>query len=284
MKRTNYFFFWITLFFFTFIITATATNAEKMLQEKPIVIVTAGYNNARWYQRNLDSIFMQKYSNYKLLYTDDGSPDGTGKLVAEYIKQKGMEHKVELTCNPERLGNPLVNQYRMIHSCPDNAIIIIVDADDWLAHDQVLNYINKIYQEHDVWLTYGQYQEWPSGALGFNKPIPQHIIQNNLFRNQYYAFSHLRTHYAWLFKKIKLEDITIDGKFLAMSGDIAVMLPMTEMARDHFAFIADVLYIYNGANELSEHRISKQKQRDIDLWVRSRPPYKKAEWPNGLAR
>lgn len=271
----------LLLITFLFTLSSAATYAsvsQTIIQEKPIVVITASYKNARWYQRNLDSIFMQKYTNYTVLYTDDASPDDTGKLVEHYIKTKGMEHKVILTQNTERQG-ALANQYRMIHSCPDNAIIIIVDGDDWLPHDQVLAYINSVYQHHDVWLTYGQYQEWPSGTYGFNRPIPRQVIEKNTFRNQYNAFSHLRTYYAWLFKKIKIEDLMLDGKFLSMSGDIAVMLPMTEMARDHFAFISDILYIYNGANDINDHKVSKQTQRDIDLWVRSRPPYEKVERP-----
>lgn len=258
--------------------TAHAHDAAIKVEEKPICVITASYKNARWYQRNLDSIFAQKYTNYTLYYTDDASPDNTGELVAQYIQEKKMEHKVKLTRNTERQG-ALANQYRMIHACPDNAIILIVDGDDWLAHDHVFAYINSVYSQHDVWLTYGQYQEWPSGAYGFNRAIPKQVIEQNTLRNQYSAFSHLRTYYAWLFKKIKLEDLMIDGKFLAMSGDIAVMLPMTEMARDHFAFITDVLYIYNGANDINDHKVSKQTQRNIDLWVRSRPPYAKIERP-----
>ncbi len=267
-----------------FVVNHTSMYANALpinLQEKPIVIVTASYKNARWYQRNLDSIFMQKYTNYTLLYTDDASPDGTGELVAQYVKTKNMEHKILLTRNAERQG-ALANQYRMIHACPDNAIIVIVDGDDWLPHDQVLAYINAVYQQHDVWLTYGQYQEWPSGSRGFNRPIPKLVVEKNTFRNQYYAFSHLRTYYAWLFKKIKIEDLMLDGKFLSMSGDIAVMLPMTEMARNHFAFISDILYIYNGANDINDHKVSRQTQQDIDLWVRSRPPYAKTERPTDL--
>ena len=41
------------------------------------------YKNAKTmlYKRNLDSIFMQNYTNYKVIYIDDNSPDGTGQFV-----------------------------------------------------------------------------------------------------------------------------------------------------------------------------------------------------------
>ncbi len=46
------------------------------------------YNNvkSRLYLRNLDSIFMQEYSNYHVVYIDDASPDKTGDFVNKYIE------------------------------------------------------------------------------------------------------------------------------------------------------------------------------------------------------
>jgi glycosyltransferase involved in cell wall biosynthesis len=242
--------------------------------ERSIVAVVASYNNARWYKKNLDSIFSQKYSNYKVLYADDASPDGTGQLVADYVKGLGLGDKIVLVCNQIRFGNPLANHHHLITNyAADDDIVVIVDGDDWLAHDRVFAYLNNVYADSNVWMTYGQFGCYPSGAHGFNAPIPNYVVAHNSFRSHYNAFSHLRTYYAGLFKRIKLEDIMVDGKFLPMSGDIAVSLPTIEMARYHFKFIPDILYIYNETNELSEHRVSKELQRKVDLWVRSRPTY-----------
>jgi glycosyltransferase involved in cell wall biosynthesis len=58
------------------------------IAEKNIVIVTASYNNKDWYKQNLDSVFVQKYQNYRLIYIDDCPPDGTYELVKEYVEQK----------------------------------------------------------------------------------------------------------------------------------------------------------------------------------------------------
>lgn len=51
-------------------------------------IVVPSYNNykSRLYLRNLDSIFMQDYENYHVVYIDDASPDKTGEYVKKYIQ------------------------------------------------------------------------------------------------------------------------------------------------------------------------------------------------------
>lgn len=246
--------------------------------ERSIVIVTASYKNKDWYKQNLDSIFLQNYSNYRLIYIDDCSPDKTGNLVEQYIKEKGQEHRVTLIKNQKRLG-AVANQYKAIRSCHDNEIIIICDGDDFLATRNVLKYINNVYADNNIWLTYGQFIEWPTNIRGFCHPMPADIVRRNAFREYQDIPSHLRTFYAGLFKRIKLEDFMYEGEFLEMNADIAAMFPMIEMACDHHKFIPEILYIYNGANSINDHKVSKKMQRDLDLMIRARPRYAKVSSP-----
>jgi len=255
------------------------TNSADQNGERRIILVAAGYNNKDWYKGNLDSVFAQEYQNYHLVYTDDASIDGTADLVEAYVKEKGFESKVTLIRNKQRVGCPLANQHRTIDACDDRDIIVILDADDRLAHSKVLQYVNRVYSDSGVWLTYGQFIEHPSGVMGFCKDYPRNIVKRNAFREVGDIPSHMRTFYAGLFKQIKLEDLMLNGEFLTMSGDMAAMLPMIEMARDHYKFVPDVLYIYNAANSLSEHRVSKTLQREVDLLVRSRSRYDKISSP-----
>ncbi len=90
-----------------------ATNSANAA-DKSFVILTASYNNIKFYKRNLDSIFAQTYANWELIYIDDISTDGTGAAVKAYIKQKGFEHKVKFVANSEKCYC-LKNYYREIH-------------------------------------------------------------------------------------------------------------------------------------------------------------------------
>ena len=53
-------------------------TADKQL---PFCIVIPSYQNAanNLLYRNLDSIFMQNYTNYHIVYMDDNSPDNTSQ-------------------------------------------------------------------------------------------------------------------------------------------------------------------------------------------------------------
>lgn len=246
-------------------------NPCKAIPEKRIVIVCASYNNKSWYKKNLNSIFFQKYKNYHLVYIDDCSMDKTGEMVQEYVKALGQQRRVTLIKNSSREGS-LANHYKAIHSCDDNAIIVSLDGDDWFAHNNVLNLINEAYTFNDIWMTYGQHIKYPSNALGNGAPIPKDIIETGTFRKMFpFPFSPVRTFYAWLFKKIDKRDLLDDnGKFFAMAGDVAIMFPIVEMAKDHFMFIPDVIYIYNRANPINDCKISREQQHKTSVFIREK--------------
>ncbi len=253
-------------------------NALSVVDEKQIVIVTASYNNKQWYKKNLDSIFfqMRNYQNCTLIYVDDCSPDGTGALVDNYVVRSGYQDRIKVIHNPERYG-ALYNLYHAIHSCPDEAIIITLDGDDWFPEDNTLALINKVYQNPNVWITYGQFREYPSGARGFCCPIPPHIVENSGYRYYHLTPSHLRTFYAGLFKRIKKEDLMWKGEFFPMTWDQAMMFPMLEMAAGKFKFISQITCIYNGANPINDHKVSKKLQQSLSIEIRCKSRYEKVE-------
>lgn len=260
---------------FLFIICTIAfvyTVSESNISEKPIVIVIPSYNNKDWYKRNLDSVLQQDYSNFTVIYTDDCSPDNTGALVDAYLTECDHNNRVQLIKNNTRLG-ALHNLYMMIHSCDDNVIIATLDGDDWLPDNNTLKRLNEAYSSKDIWLTYGQFQLYPSEIIGWASAMPDYIVQTNSFRDFQHLPTHLRTFYAWLFKEIKLEDLLYLGNFYTMTWDMAMMFPMIEMAGERHAFISDIMYIYNDANSISDHRVSRQLQAHLAQIIKKKNRY-----------
>ncbi len=252
----------------------TAIAIGQVCAENKFAIVITSFNNKTWYKQNLDSVFMQEYPHFRAIYIDDNSPDGTGDLVEQYIALKGQAHKVTLIKNKNWQGQ-MANHFKAVHMCDDKEIVVHLDGDDWLAHKNVLNYLDGVYKDPNVWLTYGQCRIWPGGADNTCKPIPAGAIENNNFRQDIWMYGHLRSFYAGLFKRLKLQDLLFEGTFKGMSPgpDIAFMIPMLEMAGKHVRFISDILYIWNHTNPISQHNINPVGMHTVFLTVRSWPRY-----------
>ncbi len=243
-------------------------------EHKPFVIITPSFNNSRWCEKNLMSVFEQTYDNYRLIYIDDCSTDGTADKVQEIVERWGKRDKVQLIRNEVNRG-AMANFYHAIHSCSDKEIVVCLDGDDWLAHDRVLERLNELYASPDVWLAYGGYREYPSYKKGgYSKQLPREVIEQNQFREYQWSTSHIRTFYAALFKKIKLQDLFKDGKFLTAAYDVGMMMPMLEMAGDKILYIdKDIFYIYNHSNPLNDDKIRWQEQLTTQQYIRSLAKY-----------
>jgi glycosyltransferase involved in cell wall biosynthesis len=244
--------------------------------DKRIVVVIPSYNNKEWYQWNLDSVFAQEYPHWRIIYTDDCSSDGTGDLVEAYIREHGFEGRVTLIKNTTR-RRALENLYTMIHSCDDDEIVVVLDGDDALVSPNVLQCINLLYRVKNIWLTYGQFREWPTRKIGFCKAYDREVIDSGTFRQVIDGPSHLRTFYAGLFKKIKKEDLMKDGAFFEMTYDLAIMFPMLEMARERHFFVTHVLVLYNVENQINDHKVDQEKQAALAEYIRQKAAYGRLE-------
>ncbi|GAB5411429.1 MAG: hypothetical protein ChlgKO_05430 [Chlamydiales bacterium] len=256
--------------FFLFYPIYLVKNEPSAKEQKPFVILIPSYNNEAYCVENIRSALNQNYQNYRIIFINDCSSDRTLELVE---KESASSPKVLIINNKER-RLALANVYDAIHhNIQDDEIVVTLDGDDELAHPNVLTHLNNIYAKKEIWLTYGQYAEKRSCREGFATPFPKECLQNNSFRKYPKLPTHLRTFYAWLFKHIDLSDLQSNGQFYTMSWDSAAMLPMIEMARDHFVFIPEVLYIYNDSNPLSDHRINQKLQFAINQEIRNKPAY-----------
>ena len=245
----------------------------KETSEKSIVIVSASRNARKYCIKNLESILNQNYANYRVIWIDDDSQDGTAELVEGYLKNHDSTNKVTLIKNKQRLF-AAENYFRAIYSCNDKDIIVIVDGDDWLKHNDVLQVVNKAY-EHDVWLTYGTDEPVVPWKYNFNKEISEQVIKDNDIRNQSWTTGHLRTFYTWLFKKIKLNDFIYQNEFIKTHWDVVSMIPMVEMAGFHTKFISEVLYVYNNQSDYNDFKNKDYHKEHIkfDKYFTALPKY-----------
>ena len=245
--------------------TSRFKAAPFTLNNLPFTLVIVGLNNGAYVGKTLSSVFSQNYENYRVVYIDDASDDGSFDLARDLIYDSSQLGQVTLVRNEERLGT-LANVFRAVQSCKDEEIVVILQGEDWLAHEWVLQRLNAYYADPDLWLTYGQYRDYPTYELG-----SCHECKEMNFRLQPFPSTHLKTFYAGLFKKIRESDFISSGKFLQGASDLAYMSPMLEMSRGHSHFIPEILYISNrGAVNVKEDR---ESQLRCEKFIRALDPY-----------
>lgn len=266
------------------IILLSAQLSARMDPYNPVefVILVPSYNNEKWAARNLESLVHQKTTlPYSIVCIDDCSKDETGALMDGYAARYSF---VKVVHNKKRMG-AMANIYNGVHThCKDHQVVVLVDGDDFLAHNLILERLEKEYADPNLWMTYGQFIFYPSSQWGTTYEIPRSALEKKELRTLVYVAQHLRTFKAGLFKRIKKEDLMFNGEFLTMNADMACMIPMLEMAApknehapNHSKFIPDIMYIYNYVNPISDFRIDRGLQLDLEKVIRAIKPYEPLE-------
>ena len=154
----------------------------------------------------------------------------------------------------------------------DNDIIVEIDGDDWLPDSKVLERINNLYLDNDVWVANGSFK-YSNGKNGFSSK------QKNFddLRNSRFTASHIRTWRAFLWRKIKEEDLKDEnGIYWKVTGDLSFMFPMLEMSgEEHYRFMSDINYVYNEQNPINDHKVDLTLVNEIAVKIRAKEPYKK---------
>ena len=246
------------------------------MQNRFSVIVPV-YNSERWIGHCIESILTQDYNNYKLYVIDDHSTDQTWDIIRRY--------NVHCRRNKERVG-ALANIVHGIKLSNKDDIITTIDGDDWLPNNQVLSYVNGVYQK-DVCLTYGSFLPVSGRYSGTCQPlshthtvdesgkwVDNYLTPSTYRKSGVWVTSHLRTFRKWLWDNIKDEDLRDENGYYKVAWDMAFMYPMIEMAENKIFYIEKVLYIYNDLNPNCDGTVDPQLQISTGKQIQAKPIYK----------
>ena len=78
--------------------------------------------------------------------------DGTPKIINNWLAEH-PGNSVNFVHNGERVGM-LANNLAGFRRAADGDIGIELNGDDWLPDPGVLTFLNKVYDDNDVWMTY----------------------------------------------------------------------------------------------------------------------------------
>lgn len=280
-------FFQINMLFFFFIFF----NLFCFMEKKIVVIIPA-YNIEHSIERTLTSVFEQNYSNFYVYFIDDCSQDATQHIVHEYVKNHQCKDKITCIFNKKR-KRKLANLYVVLHMLDNDDIIFLLDGDDWLCDKDVFSKINEIYQDPDVWMTYGNYKNipqkeaifWKVAAPKYCGCVSEDIIREKKYRSSPFVYMHPRSFYVWLFKLVRLQDLisanieNFAGDFFPACNDKALLFPMIEMAGKHVKFVDQVLYYRNLYSNLVGFKVDKSLQRAATEEIQQKKIYPTVQRP-----
>jgi len=237
-----------------------------------MVILTGFYNAEKYVERSISSIMSQSFKDFTCYITHDMSTDNSVNLIKELIKDDKRFILVDDYDKKLYQAGNFDRTIRYNKNISDDEVLIEVDGDDWLPDSKVFQRINDVYSNPDIWIANGSFR-YSNGQPGFSSPQQDFL---NLRKSRFTA-SHIRTWRAFLWRKIKEEDLKDEnGNYWQWSGDLCFMYPMLEMSgEEHYKFMNEINYVYNEGNPINEHKVDMTMVNDHAQKIRNKKPYDK---------
>lgn len=111
------------------------------MKEKKVAVVLSTYNGEKYLKEQLNSIINQTYKNIEIVVRDDGSQDGTVKIIEEYQKNN---KNIKLTTG-DNLG--FIRSFFELLKIADADYYAYADQDDiWMENkiELAVNELNKL--------------------------------------------------------------------------------------------------------------------------------------------
>ena len=240
-----------------------------------IKVIVPFYNASSFLERCVLSITKQEYENFDVIFINDCSTDNSWDLLPHDVKNCICINNPIRKTALENIHNAVINY------CNPEDIVAIVDGDDFLLNKKVLSYINDFYNKNDCWIMYGN-STASDGSKIASKGYAQEEFK--MIRNGYFFVSHIRTFRAGLYHKIKDQDEEFsclkdkNGEFYKMTYDVAMLLPMMEMAGyEKIKFNEKILYVYNRENPISDCYVNENLQKSIHFEINNKKRFNKID-------
>lgn len=245
------------------------------------IIVIPLFNAQNSILKCISSVLKQKLNDVGIIIRDDMSTDTSLKVVRNFLGIREHENYTKKNGKDILLiSNTLKfygggNTYDSAINYVDNmeAIIGVVDGDDYLISDLALTKVMNIYKVLDVWLVWSQHQPKTfinQSLPGYSNKLPANKI---IYQDRnYWCVSHFRTCKAWLFHEIDRADLYdpfCPNLFCQFAADASIIYPIIEMCGNQKSFFMnEILYFYDDDLPSNENNISNQGVKRYSEYIR----------------
>ena len=203
-------------------------NFEYIPKAKVVFNVTTR-NAEKYICECIESVIDQNDNNWECKIINDNSSDKTWDFISSF-----KDKRIRAFTSPKR-NYKLKNFMLNLEGCNPHDIIVELDGDDWLSHQNVVSEIRELHTKYDlVWTqcltnieNFPNWHIWPSTNL------PDDWTRKNPLRDTIwspvYHPNHLRTFKKFLFNKIDPSNLYYDGEVIKVATDAAFYTSMIEM-------------------------------------------------------
>lgn len=233
--------------------------------QQQIIVVSPFWNAEKYIANNILSVAQQDYNNYYHILIDDASTDDSYQVARDTYDSLSYASRCrcKLISNKDNMG-AIWNQLRNIWEWNDQAIIMLLDGDDWLVNNNTIFHLyNELYhQGHDF--TYGSMWSLADNIPLIAQSYPKQVIKDKSYRKHKFnwgvPYTHLRTFRKGLIRHID-EDIFTDenGEWMRAGADNPLFYATLEEAKNPVA-VKEIVVMYNDINPLNDYKIRGEEQ------------------------
>lgn len=130
-----------------------------MQTNKLVSIVLPVYNVEKYLPKCLDSVVSQSYKNIEIICVNDGSPDGSEKIIADYIKKDSRI----ILINQKNQGLSGARNTGLEKATGE--YIVFLDSDDWIDPETVEVALAEAEKEAAQLVMWSYIREFPDASL-----------------------------------------------------------------------------------------------------------------------
>lgn len=237
--------------------------------EKHFKLITPVYNAEAWVGKCIQSVKDQSNKNFTQIIVDDCSTDKTIEAAKKAI---GDDSRFVIIEREEKTGalhgHILAGEYKY----SEDDYFVHLDGDDWFSDEDVLARLDKIYEDDNIWCTYGNYKT-TDGIPSVCKPVEDPHQMVRLYLLTGWIFSQIRSFRGKLWRGLDEQDFrSNDGSYLAVA-DVAVFCPILEMAGiNRIKYVPEVQMIYNRETNLNDDKVNRSLVIDHALQLARKEP------------